>query len=198
VKDFLSTFGMDVFLAHEDLQPSAEWQKEIVQALRKCDVFIPLLTRNFHSSLWTDQETGMAIAQKKLILPVRFSVVPYGFIGKFQALKARKDLEETCRRIALNLALKPPFKESVTEGAITAFLKSPTFNESARRAEFLSKFEPFLVTHLNRVVEGAAKNSQIYGGWAARDFVRRLIKENRRKIRRALIQKFEERVESWG
>jgi hypothetical protein len=69
VKGFLSTFGMDVFLAHDDLQPSAEWQKEIVQALRKCDVFIPLLTRSFHSSLWTDQETGIAIARKKLILP---------------------------------------------------------------------------------------------------------------------------------
>lgn len=166
--------------------------------MRKCDVFIPLLTRSFHSSLWTDQETGIAIARKKLILPVRFSVVPYGFIGKFQALKARRDLEETCRRIALNLALKPLFKEAVTEGAITAFLKSTTFNESARTAEFLSKFQPFPVDQLNALVEGAAKNSQIYGGWAARDFVRKLIKENRKKIKRPLIQKFEERMESWG
>src|SRR5208282_6463612 len=106
VKDSLSVLGMDVFLAHEDLEPSVEWQKEILRALKKCDVFIPLLTRSFHSSLWTDQETGIAVARGKVILPVRFSVLPYGFIGKFQALKARRNLQESCWKIAVNLASK--------------------------------------------------------------------------------------------
>jgi hypothetical protein len=198
VKGFLSAFGMDVFLAHEDLEPSVEWQKEILQTLKKCDVFVPLLTRSFHSSLWTDQETGIAVARGKLILPVRFNVVPYGFIGKFQALKARQDLDETCLRIALNIASKPVFRETVTEGAITAFLESRSFEESARCAKVLPKFEPFSVAHLNRIVEGSAKNSQIYGGWAARDFVRKLIRGNGPRVRKILVQKFEKQVKSWG
>jgi len=54
------------------------------------------------------------------------------------------------------------------------------------------------VPHLNGIVEGGAKSSQIYGGWAARDFVRKLIMENRLKIGRALARKFEERVKSCG
>lgn len=140
----------------------------------------------------------MAVARGKLILPVKFSVLPYGFIGKFQALKAQKDLQETCWKIALNLASKPVFKETVTEGVITAFLQSSSFEESARRSKVLPKFEPFSVADLNRIVEGGAKNSQIFGGWAARDFVRKLIRENPQRIRRAFIQKFEERVRSWG
>ncbi len=197
VKGFLSAFGLDVFLAHEDLEPSVEWQKEILQALRKCDVFIPLLTRSFHSSPWTDQETGIAVARRKLILPVKFSVVPYGFIGKFQALKARKDLDETCWVIALNLASKPVFRETITEAVITAFLESGTFEESARRAKVLPKFEPFSVAHLNRIVEGGAKNSQIYGGRVARDCVRKLIAEGGPKIRGELVRRFEKRVKSW-
>jgi hypothetical protein len=197
VKDALSVLGMDVFLAHEDLEPSVEWQKEILRALKNCDVFIPLLTRSFHSSLWTDQETGTAVARGKVILPVRFSVLPYGFIGKFQALKAQKDLQETCWKIALNLASKPVFKETITEGVITAFLHSSTFEESARRAEILSKFEPFSVADANRIVQGAAKNSQIYGGRVARDYVRKLVAEGRPKISGELVRRFEKRVKSW-
>ncbi len=197
MKGLLSALGMGVFLAHEDLEPSVEWQKEILQSLRKCDVFIPLLTRRFHSSLWTDQETGIAVAREKLIVPVKFSVVPYGFIGKFQALKACKDLDETCWRIAHILASNPVFAEAAREGVIKAFLESAEFEESARRAKLLSKFEPFSVAHLNRIVEGASRNQQIYGGHKARDFVRTLIRENKAGIGRRLVHKFERRAQSW-
>ncbi len=197
VKDSLSVLGMDVFLAHEDLEPSVEWQKEILRALKKCDVFIPLLTRSFHSSLWTDQETGIAVARGKVILPVRFSVLPYGFIGKFQALKAQKDLQESCWKIAVNLASKSVFKKAVTEGVITAFLQSSNFEESARRARVLPKFEPFSIADLNRIVEGGAKSSQIYGGRVAREYVRKLIADGRPKIRGELVRIFEKHVKSW-
>lgn len=197
VKGFLSSFGMDVFLAHEDLEPSVEWQKEILQTLRKCDVFIPLLTRSFHSSLWTDQETGIAVARHKLILPVKFSVVPYGFIGKFQALKARKQVDETCWRIVHILASRPVFGETVREGVIKAFLESGTFEESAQRAKVLRKFEPFSVAHLNRIVQGGGENTQVYGGRVARDCVRKLIAEGGPKIRGDLVRRFEKRVKSW-
>ena len=197
MKGYLSALGMDVFLAHEDLEPSDEWQEEILKKLRECDVFIPLLTKNFHSSLWTDQETGIAVARNKLIVPVKFSVVPYGFIGKFQALKARKELDDTCWRIVQKVASKPAFRKGMRDGVIKAFLESRSFEESARRAKMLVKFEPFSVTQLNRIVEGGARNTQIYGGRAARDFVRKLIKENRPKIKRTPVRKFEKRVKSW-
>jgi hypothetical protein len=188
---------MDVFLAHEDLEPSAEWQKEIFQRLRHCDVFIPLLTRSFHGSLWTDQETGIAVAWKKLVLPLKFSVDPYGFIGKFQALKARKELDETCWKIIHNLASKPAFGESMRDGVISAFLGSRNFAESGWLAQPLLKLEPFSSAQLKRIVEGGAKNQQIYGGRAARDVVNKLIAKNRPRLKRSLVRKFEEQVKSW-
>jgi len=46
LKDSLDVLGVDAFLAHEDLEPSVEWQKEILRALKYCDVFIPVLTRS--------------------------------------------------------------------------------------------------------------------------------------------------------
>src|SRR5208337_5374577 len=84
LKSCLTGLGVDVFLAHEDVEPSTVWQEEILRRLRRCDVFIPLLTKSYHTSYWTDQECGIALALKKHILAVKFTNDPYGFIGKFQ------------------------------------------------------------------------------------------------------------------
>jgi TIR domain len=197
MKESLGALGMDVFLAHDDLEPSDEWREVILKKLRKCDVFVPLLTRNFHASLWTDQETGIAIARGKLIMPVSFRVLPYGFIEKFQALKDRKQLDETCWKIASKLASRPAFRKRIRDGVIKAFLESGTFEESARHAKMLAKFEPFSVAQLNLIVEGGSQNHQIYGGRTARAFVRKLIRENQKKIKGTSIREFEQRAKSW-
>ncbi|HIH44794.1 MAG TPA: toll/interleukin-1 receptor domain-containing protein, partial [Candidatus Methanoperedenaceae archaeon] len=44
LKTLLELMGFEVFLAHEDIEPSVEWQEEIKDNLDKCDIFIPLLT----------------------------------------------------------------------------------------------------------------------------------------------------------
>jgi len=197
VKECLSGLGMNVFMAHEDLEPSTDWQKEILKTLKGCDVFIPLLTRNFRSSLWTDQETGIALAHKKRILPLKISSDPYGFIGKFQALKLRKELEDACWKIVRNLVSPPALGDRIRDGLIGAFLESGSFDESKRRADLLEKLKPFSSRRINRIVEGAATNTQIYGGRAARAVVKRLIETNTPGPRKSLIRKFEKRVESW-
>lgn len=198
LKESLGVLGMDVFMAHDDLEPSTEWQREILKRLKQCDVFMPLLTKAFRSSLWTDQETGIAFASKKLILPLKHSADPYGFIGKVQAQKVRSELEGTCWKIAGVLASRPRLREPIRDGVIAAFLESGSFEESARRAAALSKFEPFSKAELNRIVEGGARNRQIYGGWAARAVVEKLIARNRSRLKRGLIQRFQKQAASWG
>lgn len=61
----------------------------------------------------------------------------------------------------------------------------------------MSTFDEASHTHLNRIVEGASTNQQIYGGHDARDFVRGLIRDNRAGIKKRLVRKFEERAQSW-
>jgi hypothetical protein len=197
VKGCLSGLGMDVFLAHEDLEPSTEWQEEILLHLRKCNVFMPLLTKSFHSSNWTDQETGIAFASEKFILPLKVSPDPYGFIGKLQALKVRKEPEETCRKIVQVLASRPVLRDRARDGVIDAFLGSTSFEDSARVATALLKLKPYSTSQLNRIVEGASKNQQIYGGRRAREAVNELVRENRPNLSRKLVREFAKQVTSW-
>ena len=51
-KAVLGEFGIDGFLAHEDLEISEEWKERILDELRRCDLFVPLLSTNFVKSEW--------------------------------------------------------------------------------------------------------------------------------------------------
>ncbi len=54
LKSYLAQYGIRVFLAHDTINPTDEWQVKILEALEKMDVFIPLLTKEFKLSDWTD------------------------------------------------------------------------------------------------------------------------------------------------
>jgi hypothetical protein len=83
--DFRS-YGVSAFVAHEDIEPNAEWLHEIELALQSMDALVALLTPDFHQSKWTDQEVGFAMGSNRTIISVRLGTDPYGFIGKFQGL----------------------------------------------------------------------------------------------------------------
>ena len=46
-KGVLAEVGIDAFLAHDDLHVSDEWRERIVEELKRCDIFVPLLSANF-------------------------------------------------------------------------------------------------------------------------------------------------------
>ncbi len=91
LKEKLGSFGISAFVAHEDIKPSRAWQTEIENALHSMDAFAALITKDFHDSLWTDQEVGFALVRGIPVIAVKLERDPYGFLGKFQALRADWD-----------------------------------------------------------------------------------------------------------
>ena len=91
LKDRLALFGVSAFVAHEDIHPTREWQNEIENALHTMDAFAALLTHGFHDSDWTDQEVGFGLARGVPVIAVGLGRNPYGFLGKFQALRTDWD-----------------------------------------------------------------------------------------------------------
>ena len=86
VKDFLASYGLECFLAHEDLQVSEEWKERILEELLRCNIFIPLLSKNFRDSDWAPQEIGVISGRKAVaVVPISLDgTVPYGFISSIQ------------------------------------------------------------------------------------------------------------------
>jgi len=83
---WLDGFGISSFIAHEAIEPSAEWQIEIESALSTADALVALLHPDFHTSKWCDQELGFVMGRGKPVLSVRLGADPHGFIGKYQGI----------------------------------------------------------------------------------------------------------------
>src|SRR5437773_3220417 len=133
LKDELERFGCEVFVAHEDINPSQDWQEAILKSLRECDAFIPILTENFPGSDWTDQETGIAIALRKVIVPIKIRDDPYGFIGKIQALKWDIDDEELSFKKLVKVLMEKTLL--TVEGLILRFSSSYSYADATLSSE---------------------------------------------------------------
>lgn len=80
----LEKYGISGFVAHENIEPTKEWQDEIEKGLFSMEALCAVLMPDFNKSKWTDQEVGVAVGREILIIPIRRDMDPYGFIGKYQ------------------------------------------------------------------------------------------------------------------
>jgi hypothetical protein len=191
LKAKLETRGFEAFLAHEDIKPTQEWEAEIFKNLKACDAFIPLLSENFAESDWCDQETGFAVSDGKLIIPLKIDVDPYGFIGKIQALKLGESIPECCDEI-VGIIKNTPLFDRLREVFIDTFVKSKDFDNANENSDSLESYEPFTADHINRIIRGFLDNYEISHGFRSARVVRRLFKKYEEVIDPDLKTKFNE------
>jgi len=95
----LSERGIDVFLAHEDIEVSEEWREKILTHLKNSDVLIALLTPNYRESVWANQELGYALGKGRKIIPLfveEVDIRDFGFAETFQGIKVNEENLEDC------------------------------------------------------------------------------------------------------
>ncbi len=175
IKEGLESFGIETFLAHEDIDPAAEWEQVIIDNLESTDIFIPVITKNFPKSKWTDQESGIAFTKSKVIVPVSIDGNhPYGFIGKFQSLKLdtkSKDID-CISIIQAVIKKKSQLETQIIDSVIKIFVSSFSWDAAARNIQPLLKFDNFSKDQIRKICLAVIDNSQINGSFGARSNIR--------------------------
>ncbi len=72
LKSCLQFYGVDAFVAHDDIQPGKGWQLVIESALHSCDALAGLLHKGFRKSDWCDQEVGIAMGRGVAVVPIQY------------------------------------------------------------------------------------------------------------------------------
>lgn len=162
VKDILARFGIEGFLAHNDIHVSEEWKQRIVDELSKADIFIPLLSNNFKNSDWAPQELGIAYMMDILIIPLTLDeTIPFGFIDHIQG-KAYPDNEN----ILLNYLIKPiivGFPQYMIPKVIEELGKAYNFRYAESVMELLVPyFGQFGREDIDKFVDFSIKNQQVW------------------------------------
>lgn len=191
LRSFLENCNLEVFLAHEDISPSLEWQNVILQNLESIDIFIPLLSNNFIQSKWTDQETGFALAKNKFIIPVSIDDTnPYGFIGKFQSLKLLKtEIYAAYRQVVETIFNNEKYAVRMTNLLINSYEKSSSFDAAGNKLSLLLKIKKMNQEQIDKIINAAIENSQIRYSFKGRTYLERLLNKHKKFVNRELFEK---------
>jgi hypothetical protein len=108
LRDCLKQYGICAFVAHEDIDPTLEWQDEIERALFSMDAMVAIHTPGFAASHRTQQEIGFALGRGIKIVSFRLGEDPKGFISKRQALSRQGRSAETIAGEIHKLSCSPP------------------------------------------------------------------------------------------
>lgn len=178
LKRALRTYGVSGFVAHEDIEPSLEWQTEIELALQSMHAMAALLTPEFHHSNWTDQEVGVAVGRGVLVVPVRLPVTPYGFIAKSQALPGDLARPADLASALVDVLLRQPrTAEPMREGLTVAIETAMSYAAAQAITAKIEAVSNLTSAQVARVEAAIAANRQVgeAGGVARR--LRRVIEK---------------------
>lgn len=169
IKNELKEYGIDCFVAHEDIQPTAEWLIEIRAALNSCHALVAVLCTDFKTSNFCDQEVGFVLQRNVPVIPLRLQIDPYGFISPIQGVNCfnRSPAEianEIERLLSQNPATRPiaiRAKETATALLVDNFLQSSNFKNSTNTLKKIEALATIPESLVKKLANEWSKNDQI-------------------------------------
>jgi len=188
----MEKYGFDVFLAHEHIRVSADWEKEILRRLQSCEVFFALLTRAFDTSDWTHQEIGIAYANGCVMIPIKARENPVGFMAKYQGIRLdRNNIEQTAWKVVQSIATQSPrFGREIRWALIRQVENAPSYIEAGWVLGKLANIDSLKATEVETVLQLASSNNQVYGAYLASRPLRELMNKHKAHIREPILKKF--------
>jgi len=170
---------VSTFVAHVDIEPTAEWLGEIEHALASCDVLAAFLTEDFHASPWTDQEVGFAVCRQIPVIPIMLGVQPYGFIARYQSMRPQEGTPYLiglgiCRALLSNDATASKMSEALCR----ALVEADSYEAARRCAELLPhvrSVSPGIVDQVKGAPDANRQVGEAHGvPWKIERFVGRM------------------------
>lgn len=176
LKEALASYQVAAFVAHDDIEPTREWQSEIERALRTMDGLVAILSPRFVESRWCDQEVGIAIGRGKLVLPLRAGADPHGFMAKYQALQVGDaDASSLAARIVDALVQHSQSAERMTEALVDRLVASGSWEGSRRTMALLEKVPRLNQAQVARLVRSIDVNIDVGKAWGVPQRIRDLV-----------------------
>jgi hypothetical protein len=160
----LDAANIDAFLAHDDLEVSDEWRERILEELRSCELFVPLLSEHFRQSKWAPQEVGFIVSRSGVVVaPLSLDGTrSFGFISHLQSPRVQRD------GITQEVLIEPlarKFPCQVLPAMINTVATAGGFRTAeARMRPLVPLFQLFTRDESETFARAAISNGQI---WAA-------------------------------
>ena len=143
LKQALIQYGIDCFVAHEDIEPSKAWQLEIEKALFSMDLLCAIITPDFYMSKWCDQEVGIALGRAIPTISIKKGADPHGFIGRYQAIKAKTKVRDVAKDVFNTICRMDLANEKYFTKLGRLFINSKNTEEAVNWMKLINKISNF-------------------------------------------------------
>ncbi|TQJ52238.1 toll/interleukin-1 receptor domain-containing protein [Phycicoccus sp. SLBN-51] len=188
---YLARYGVDAFVAHDDIEPSKEWQDVIEASLSDCDAMVVFLHEGLQQSRWCDQEVGWAMGRRRPLLPLNFGLQPYGFMGKWQShavpqgntgAQAVMSADAIAQWLSNTTSLHARLSSSLAYG----FRHSASWDFTRKIAPLMERVQAYSDDDLNLLEEAAKSNVDVsqcdIWGTAGPEWVRQFVAARRTPV----------------
>jgi hypothetical protein len=171
-------YGMSGFVAHNDINPTVEWQIEIETALSTCDLLVALIHPDFAASKWCDQEIGYALGRGIPVFAVRCGADPHGFVSRFQAFNGNVKTPIQLAKELFEAAIDhKKLQDKMADIVIDLFVTSGSFATAKERVGYVERLKVWDSSYTARIEKALKQNDQIYGSWGVPEQVKKLLKK---------------------
>lgn len=174
IKEALECCGFDVFVAHDSIKVSEDWEREILRQLKRCKVFIALLTKAFATSKWANQEAGAAVCRNAILVSIKAGIRPPAFLARRQYVPMSVHGDEThriyrtCSRIAASLGTKyARLREDIRSALVANVTLARNYYAAEAILLALEEVPGLTPGEMNLVARGARLNDQVRGAYIA-------------------------------
>ncbi len=179
LKAELEDYGLSAFVAHEDIEPTREWQDEIEGALSTMDALVAVLVPAFAESKWTDQEVGVAVGRRVPIVPLKAGLDPYGLIGKYQALQVKGRTNDVVALEVIEiLAGKPQIASKISRALVERLKASGSWARSKKLMDLIEKCRTFTPEAIAELRAAAESNDQVSSAWGVPERIAKIVTAN--------------------
>ena len=184
VYDMFDNVDIECFLAKIDLKGGDNWNPIILQKLKSSNLFILMISHNFHNSAWCNQEASVAFLQYDLnnafLIPIYLDDLrPYGIFYDVQGISYDDfdSLEEFVKLINVPedyfkkaLQINKDNQQDEIENLIDKLIKSNSYSESNKIFKRLESME-LTVSQVNEILEITLLNDQVLNCEESRKFL---------------------------
>lgn len=86
LKGHLRILGFQGFVAHEDIEPTREWENEILKSLKACCGLVAIASQSAQHSSWVNQEIGAVVVRERPVISVKNGCAPWAMLYRYQSL----------------------------------------------------------------------------------------------------------------
>ena len=152
LKESLGKVKVDVFVAHEDIEPNLTWQQEIKLALASCHALLFLATETSNQSWWCQQEVGWGLGRGVLVTSYMLEKEPVGFANGLQGWKVRKhDVLEIRKKLLTMFAKDDRTEPSMHEPLVQLVQASKTAEQIDYALDYLELLKSLSQSDLERI-----------------------------------------------